>query len=65
MNKNITCYIVFKCLIRGLCKKYPTLFFLGKTSDRLEKLITVVGGTFMCMRDFLRPGLVCLSLLGS
>jgi hypothetical protein len=30
--------------IRGLSKKYPTLFFPGKTSDgRLANLITVVG----------------------
>jgi hypothetical protein len=52
--------------IRGLSKKYPTLFFPGKTSDgRLANLITVVGGTFMCMRDLLRPRPVRLSLLRS
>jgi hypothetical protein len=37
-----------------------------KTSDgKLANLITVVGGTFMRMRDFLRPCLVRFSLLGS
>jgi hypothetical protein len=36
-----------------LFKTFPTLFFLGKTSDgRLADLITVVGWTFMCMCDF-------------
>jgi hypothetical protein len=41
-------------------------FFPGKTSDgRLANLITVVGGTFMRMRDLLRPRPVRLSLLGS
>jgi hypothetical protein len=53
--------------IRGLSKKYPTLFFPGKPSDgRLANLITVVGGgTFMRMRDLLWPCLVRLSILGS
>jgi hypothetical protein len=52
--------------VRGLSKKYPTLFFPRKTSDgRLANLITVVGGSFMCMRDLLRPRPVRLSLLGS
>jgi hypothetical protein len=52
--------------LQGLSKKYPTLFFPGKTSDgRLANLITVVGGTFMHMRDLLRPRPVRLSLLGS
>jgi hypothetical protein len=42
--------------VRGLSKKYSTLFCPGKTSDgRLANLITVVGGTFMRMRDLLRP----------
>jgi hypothetical protein len=50
--------------IHGLFKKY--LFFPGKTSDdRMENLITVVGGTFMSMCDFLQPRLVHLSLLSS
>jgi hypothetical protein len=53
-------------LYATLSKKYPTLFFPEKTSDgRLANLITVVGGTFMSMRDLLRPCLVRLSLLGS
>jgi hypothetical protein len=44
--------------IRGLSKKYPTLFFPGKTSDgRLA--------TFMRMRDLLQPRPVRLPLLGS
>jgi hypothetical protein len=52
--------------IRGLSKKYLTLFFPRKTSDsRLANLITVVGGTFMGMRDLLRPRPVRLALLGS
>jgi hypothetical protein len=49
-----------------LFKKYPTLFFPRKHSDgRFANLITVVGGTFMRMHDFLWLRPVHLSLLGS
>jgi hypothetical protein len=50
----------------SLSRKYPTLFFPGKTSDgRLANLITVVGGPFMRMRDLLWLRPVRLSLLDS
>jgi hypothetical protein len=49
-----------------LFKKHLGLFLSRKTSDgRLANLITVVGGIFMHMRDFLWPRPVHLSLLGS
>jgi hypothetical protein len=51
--------------VRGLSKKYPTLFFPKKTVGRLANLTTVVGGNFMRMYNFLQPRLVHLSLLGS
>jgi hypothetical protein len=49
-----------------LSKRYQTLFFSQKTSDgMLANLITVVegGGTFMSMRDLMRPRPVRFSLL--
>jgi hypothetical protein len=56
------CVCMFVCMF----KKYPTLFFMEITSaGRLQNLITVVGGTFMCMRDFLWSRPVRLSLPGS
>jgi hypothetical protein len=39
--------------LRGLSKKYPTLFFPAvSNSERVGKLSTVVEGTFMLMHDF-------------
>jgi hypothetical protein len=52
--------------VQGLSKKYPTLFFPGKTSDgRLANLIIVVGGTLMHIHDLLWPRSVRLSVLDS
>jgi hypothetical protein len=42
--------------LHGLSKKYPTIFFPSVSNgEKVEKLSTVVEGTFMHMCDFLLP----------
>jgi hypothetical protein len=59
MNENMIKYVFliisvtdFKIFVRGLSKKYPTLFSpTVSNGKRVEKLSAVVEGTFMHMHD--------------
>jgi hypothetical protein len=63
--KTVLLYSVI-ALYEACPKSIQLYFFHGKTSDgRLANLITVVGGTFMCMHDFLWPRRARVSFLSS